>query len=93
MVSLVTLCLTGKIFTILVREDRTIVKTWVASTIGHHTFHTRWPKNAIQELKYVYDAGIKKSADQSDKSVASTQLLLEHSPMLAELQQPGRLRG
>jgi len=37
--------------------DRVIVKAWITATIGHHGFHTRWPKNAIQEIK---DAGIDK---------------------------------
>jgi len=60
-------------------EDRTIVKTWVASTIGHHTFHTRWPKNAIQELK---DAGIKKPKSMTMPSLQPT--ILEHFPMLAD---------
>ena len=60
-------------------EDRTIVKTWVASTIGHHTFHTRWPKNAIQELK---DAGIKKPKSMTMPSLQS--IILEHFLMLAD---------
>ena len=33
--------------------NRTIVKAWI-TTIGHHGFHTRWPKNAIQEIKDWY---------------------------------------
>ena len=35
--------------------DRTIIKAWGSSTIGHLSFQTRWPKNAIQEIE---DAGI-----------------------------------
>src|SRR5210317_913883 len=66
--SLVTICLTGKIFTI-----------WVASTIGHHTFHTRWPKNAIQELR---DAGIEKPKSMTMPSLQP--IILEHFPMLAD---------
>ena len=31
--------------------DRTIVKAWITSTIGHHSFHLRWPKNALAEIK------------------------------------------
>ena len=61
------------------REDRTVVKIWVASTIGHHTFHTRWPKNAIQELK---GAGIKKS--KSMKMPSLQPIILEHFRMLVD---------
>ena len=60
-------------------EDRTVLKIWVASTIGHHTFHTRWPKNAIQELK---DAGIKKPKSMTMPSLLPT--ILEHFPMLVD---------
>ena len=60
-------------------EDRTLVKTWVASTIGHHTFHTRWPKNAIQELK---SAGIKKPKSMTMPSLQP--IILEHFPMLVD---------
>lgn len=59
-------------------ENRTVVKIWVASTIGHYTFHTRWPKYKIQELR---DSGIKKP-----KSVTMPSLqpfILKHFPMLA----------
>ena len=31
--------------------DRAIVKAWITSTIGHHSFHSRWPKNALAEIK------------------------------------------
>lgn len=34
--------------------NRTIFEAWVSSKIGHHCFHARWLKNAIQEIK---DAG------------------------------------
>ena len=30
--------------------DRAIVKAWITSTIGHHSFHSRWPKNAPKAL-------------------------------------------
>ena len=58
--------------------DRSIVKAWVSSTIGHHSFHTRWPKNAIVELN---DAGIDKPDSLTMKSLQST--ILEYFPMLA----------
>jgi hypothetical protein len=59
--------------------DRTIVKAWVSSTIGHHSFHTRWPKNAIQEMK---DAGIEKPKEMSMTSLQP--VVLDHFPMLAD---------
>jgi hypothetical protein len=59
--------------------DRTIVKAWVSSTIGHHCFHTRWPKNAIQEMK---DAGLDKAKEMTMTSLQPT--VLDHFPMLAD---------
>jgi hypothetical protein len=46
--------------------DRTIIKAWVSSTIGHHCFHTRWPKNAIQEIE---DAGVEKPKEMTMTSL------------------------
>jgi len=59
--------------------DRTIIKAWVSSTIGHHSFHTRWPKNAIDELK---DAGVDKPDSLTMKSLQPT--ILEYFPMLTD---------
>ena len=59
--------------------DRKIVKAWVSSTIGHHSFHTRWPKNAIQEMR---DAGIEKPKEMSMKSLQP--VVLDHFLMLAD---------
>jgi hypothetical protein len=59
--------------------DRTIVKAWVSSTIGHHCFHTRWPKNAIQEIE---DAGIDKPKEMTMTSLQP--VILHHFPMLAD---------
>ena len=59
--------------------DRTIIKAWVSSTIGHHCFHTRWPKNAIQEMR---DAGIEKPKEMTMTSLQPT--VLDHFPMLAD---------
>jgi len=59
--------------------DRTIVKAWVSSTIGHHCFHTRWPKNAAQEIE---DAGIKRPKEMTMTSLQP--IILDHFPMLAD---------
>ena len=59
--------------------DRTIVKAWITATIGHHGFHTRWPKNAIQEIK---DAGIDKPTGLTMRLLQPD--ILNHFPMLAE---------
>ena len=59
--------------------DRAIVKAWITATIGHHGFHTRWPKNAIQEIK---DAGIEKPAGLTMASLQPD--ILDHFPMLAD---------
>jgi hypothetical protein len=59
--------------------DRTIVKAWITATIGHHGFHTRWPKNAIQEIK---DAGIDKPTGLTMTSLQP--VILDHFPMLGE---------
>ena len=59
--------------------DRTIVKAWVSSTIGHHCFHTRWPKNAIQEIE---DAGVEKPKEMTMTSLQPT--VLDNFPMLAD---------
>ena len=59
--------------------DRAIVKAWITATIGHHGFHTRWPKNAIQEIK---DAGIDKPTGLTMESLQP--VILDHFPMLAD---------
>ena len=59
--------------------NRTIVKAWITATIGHHGFHTRWPKNAIQEIK---DAGIDKPTGLTMTSLQPD--ILDHFPMLAD---------
>ena len=59
--------------------DRTIVKAWITATIGHHGFHTKWPDNAIKEIK---DAGIEKSAGLT--MVSLQPVILDHFPMLAD---------
>ena len=59
--------------------ERNIIKAWVSSTIGHHCFHTRWPKNAIQEMR---DAGIEKPKEMTMKSLQPT--VLDYFPMLAD---------
>jgi len=59
--------------------DRTIIKAWVSSTIGHHCFHTRWPKNAIQEIE---DAGVEKPKEMTMTSLQP--VILDHFPMLAD---------
>ena len=59
--------------------DRKIVKEWVSSTIGHHSFHTRWPKNAIQEIE---DAGIEKPKEMTMTSLQP--VILDHFPILAD---------
>jgi hypothetical protein len=59
--------------------NRVIVKAWITATIGHHGFHTRWPRNAIQEIK---DAGIEKPAGLTMASLQPD--ILDHFPMLAD---------
>jgi len=59
--------------------DRAIVKAWITATIGHHGFHARWPKNAIQEIK---DAGVDKSSELTMTSLQP--IILDHFPMLAD---------
>jgi hypothetical protein len=59
--------------------NRTIVKAWITATIGHHGFHTRWPKNAIQEMK---DAGVDKHSRLTMESLQP--VILDHFPMLAD---------
>jgi len=59
--------------------DRAIVKAWITATIGHHGFHARWPKNAIQEIK---DAGVDKSSELTMTSLQP--VILHHFPMLAD---------
>ena len=59
--------------------NRVIVKAWITATIGHHRFHTRWPQNAIQEIK---DAGIEKPAGLTMASLQPD--ILDHFPMLAD---------
>ncbi len=31
--------------------NRTVVKAWITATIGHHGFHSRWPKNAFRKSR------------------------------------------
>ena len=59
--------------------NRTIVKAWITATIGHHGFHTRWPKNAIKEIK---DAGIEKPTGLTMTSLQP--VILDRFPMLAD---------
>ena len=59
--------------------NRTIVKAWITATIGHHGFHTRWPPNAIREIK---DAGFDKPAGLTMTSLQP--VILDHFPMLAD---------
>ena len=59
--------------------DRAIVKAWITATIGHYGFHTRWPKNAIQEIK---DAGIDKPAELTTRLLQP--VILDHFPMLTD---------
>ena len=59
--------------------DRAIVKAWVTATIGHHCFHTRWPKNAIQEIQ---DACIDKPAELAMRLLQP--VIPDHFPMLAD---------
>ncbi len=59
--------------------NRVIVKAWITATIGHYDFHTRWPKNAIQEIQ---DAGIDKPAELTMRLLQP--VILDHFPMLAD---------
>ena len=59
--------------------DRAIVKAWITATIGQHGFHTRWPKNAIQEIK---DAAIDKPTGLTMEPLQS--VIIDHFPMLAD---------
>ena len=59
--------------------NRTIVKAWITATIGHHGFHTKWPDNAIKEIKA---AGIERPKKMTVTSLQP--VILEHFPMLAE---------
>ena len=59
--------------------NRTIVKAWITATIGHHGFHTRWPPNAIREIK---DAGIDKPTGLTMTSLQPD--ILDYFPMLAD---------
>ena len=59
--------------------DRAIVKAWITSTIGHHSFHSRWPKNALAEIKA---AGIDKPKSMTMASLQPT--ILDHFPMLSD---------
>ena len=59
--------------------NRTIIKAWVSSTIGHQCFHARWPKNAIQEIG---DAGVEKPKEMTMTSLQPS--VLNHFPMLAD---------
>ena len=59
--------------------DRAIVKAWITSTIGHHSFHSRWPKNALAEIKA---AEIDKPKSMTMASLQPT--ILDHFPMLSD---------
>jgi hypothetical protein len=59
--------------------DRAIVKAWITSTIGHHSFHSRWPKNALAEIKA---AGIGKPKSMTMAFLQPT--ILDHFPMLSD---------
>ena len=59
--------------------DRTIVKAWITATIGHHGFHTKWPDNAIKEIKA---AGIERPKKMTVTSLQP--VILDHFPMLAD---------
>ena len=59
--------------------NRTIVKAWITATIGHHGFHTKWPDNAIKEIK---SAGIERPKKMTVTSLQPD--ILDHFPMLAE---------
>ena len=59
--------------------NRTIVKAWITATIGHHGFHTKWPDNAIKEIKA---AGIERPKKMTVTSLQP--VILDHFPMLAE---------
>lgn len=58
---------------------RAVIKAWITSTIGHHGFHTRWPKTALDEIKA---AGVEKPASMTMTSLQPT--ILDHFPMLAD---------
>ena len=58
--------------------DRAIVKAWITATIGHHGFHTKWPDNAIKEIKA---AGIERTKKMTVMSLQP--VILDHFPMLA----------
>ena len=59
--------------------NRTIVKAWITATIGHHGFHTKWPDNAIKEIKA---AGIERPKKMTVTSLQP--VILDHFPMLAD---------
>jgi hypothetical protein len=59
--------------------NRTIVKAWITAIIGHHGFHTKWPDNAIKEIKA---AGIERPKKMTVTSLQP--VILDHFPMLAE---------
>ena len=59
--------------------NRVIVKAWITATIGHHGFHTKWPDNAIKEIKA---AGIERPKKMTVTSLQP--VILDHFPMLAE---------
>ena len=59
--------------------NRTIVKAWITATIGHHGFHTKWPDNAIKEIKA---AGIERPKKMTVTSLQP--VILNHFPMLAD---------
>ena len=59
--------------------DRRVVKAWIAATLGHTSFHTRWPSKAIQELK---KSGVKLNKRQSYPALKP--LILDKFPVLED---------
>ena len=59
--------------------NRVIVKAWITATIGHHGFHTKWPDNAIKEIKA---AEIERPKKMTVTSLQPD--ILDHFPILAD---------
>ena len=59
--------------------DRTIVKAWITSTIGHFSFHSKWLPQPLAEIRA---AGIDKPKSMTMTSIQP--IILEHFPMLAD---------
>ena len=60
--------------------NRVIVKAWITATIGHHGFHTKWPDNAIKEIKA---AGIERPKKMTNVTSACHPRPLPHASRLA----------